>query len=42
MPEHVGEGIGLLLVRRLGEQVEDDFGVGGGVEDVAELLVFRP
>ena len=37
--EDVGEGIGFFLVGGLGEHVEDDFGIGGGVEDVAELLV---
>ena len=40
MAEDVGEGIGLFLVGGLGEHVDDDFGIAGGIEDVAPLLIF--
>ncbi len=33
MAEDMAEGIGLVLVRGLGQQVDDDFGIVGGLED---------
>ena len=37
--EHVRQRVVLLKVRRLGQQVDDDFGVGRALEDVAVLFV---
>jgi len=39
MFQHVGHRIVLLDVRRLREQVNDDFGVGGGLKNMPVLLV---
>ena len=39
MAQHVREGIGLGHVRRLGQQVRDDFRIAGRQEDVSMLLI---
>ena len=39
MVEHVVEGVLFVLVRRLGQQVDDDLGIAGGLENVPDLLV---
>src|SRR5690606_38709993 len=37
--EQMGEWIGLFGVRGLGQQLNDNLGVGGGLEDMAKLFV---
>ena len=42
MVENVPQRVGLVLVGRLGQQMNDDLGVAGGLEDAAVGLVFVP
>lgn len=42
MVEHVVQWSVLMLVRRLGQQVNNHFGVAGRLKDVAVFLILAP